>query len=74
MQVLGLINMVMPNFYVVFVLISLIGRSARFFAFAILIYVLGPGFVQALKQKSGLVTMTILLVTAGGFLAAYYMF
>lgn len=59
--------------FAAFFVISLICRSARFFAFASAIYVLGPSFERMLKQRSGMVTTLLILVTIGGFAVLYFL-
>lgn len=56
-----------------FLLISILCRSARFFAFAGAIFFLGPSFERLLKQRSGLVTLTLIIVTIAGFAALYFL-
>lgn len=64
----GVVKFSFPLFFA----ISLICRSARFFAIAGAIYLLGPSFERFLKQRSGLMTALIIMVTLGGFLALYF--
>ncbi len=56
-----------------FVLISVICRTGRFFAFAGAIYFLGPSFERLLKERSGMVTALLIIVTIGGFMALYFL-
>jgi len=64
----GVVKFSFPLFFA----ISLICRSARFFAIAGAIYLLGPSFERFLKQRSGMMTALIIFVTLGGFLALYF--
>lgn len=65
----GAVKFSFPAFFA----ISLICRTARFFAFAGAIYFLGPTFERILKEQSGLVTLSIITVTIAGFAALYFM-
>lgn len=57
--------------FTLFLTISLVCRSARFFAFAGAIHFFRPLFERLLKQRSGLVTLVIIGVTIAGFVALY---
>lgn len=66
----GVVNFSFP----LFIAISIVCRTLRFFTFAGAIYVLGPSFERLLKQRSGLVTAILVLVTLAGFAAIYFVF
>ena len=55
-----------------FFVISAVFRTARFFAFAIAIYFLGPTFEHWLKNRFGLVSTLLIIVTILGFLALFF--
>lgn len=56
-----------------FLFISVICRTLRFYAFAAAIYFLGPKIENIYKEKTGLITTIILAVTLAGFAALYIM-
>lgn len=54
-----------------FLLISIVCRTFRFFAIASAVYLLGPSFERFLKDQSGIATTVVVTVTIAGFLALY---
>lgn len=61
----GSVNFSFP----MFLLISIMCRTFRFFAIAGAVYLLGPSIERFLKERSGLTTMIIVGVTIAGFMA-----
>jgi len=53
---------------------SLIGRSARYFLVAALLYFFGPPIRQFLERYLAIVTLAVCAVALGGFLALRYLF
>jgi membrane protein YqaA with SNARE-associated domain len=58
----------------IFVLASVIGRSARFYLVAFLLHRYGPPIQRVLDKYLGLITLTIAVVGLLGFVALKYVF
>ncbi len=66
----GVVSFSFPLFFA----ISLLCRTLRFFAFAGVIYALGPSFERLLQRRSGAVAAILIMVTIAGFVAVYFVF
>jgi len=55
------------------VLASIIGRSARFFLIATLIYFFGPKIKEFIDKYFNLLTILFLVLLIGGFVAIKYL-
>jgi membrane protein YqaA with SNARE-associated domain len=58
----------------VFLLASLVARSARFFIVAALLYWVGPPIRAFIEKRLGLVFTALMVLLIGGFLVARYVF
>ncbi len=58
----------------VFMLASLVARSARFFAVSSLLYWFGPQIRSFIEKYFGLVTLAFFILLIGGFVAVKYLF
>ncbi|MDA9176235.1 DedA family protein, partial [Alphaproteobacteria bacterium] len=65
----GLISFNLP----LFIAAAMAGRVLRFLAFGVLFWYFGDTAKRLIKKSSGLVTLLLLVVLIGGFVAAGYL-
>lgn len=58
----------------VFIIASIVGRSARFFAVAALLYLFGPPIRAFIERYFGILTVVFFIMLFGGFFAIKYLF
>ncbi len=57
----------------IFIAVSALGRSLRFFGIASTVYLFGPAFMRLTKNHTGLVLATLIIGTAAGFAALFFL-
>lgn len=60
--------------FMIFIIASVISRSARFFLVATLIYIFGPKIKEFIDKYFNLLTIIFFILLIGGFLAIKYLF